>query len=245
VNFATDQVWRSEPIIRRYLNDVRGGIPLAAEQLRLLTHVVGASGRAVHRFLDLGCGDGVLGGALIDEWPDAQGVFLDFAEPMLEAARVKLDNPPGRHAFRLVDYAKVDWTRHLEGLGSFDAVVSGFSIHHREDARKRELYAEVFEMLEPGGIFLNLEHVASASSWGEQVHDEFFVDSLVDFHERTGTGAVRLNIEREYYQRGDKAANRLAPVELQCQWLREIGYVDVDCFFKVFELALFGGMRPS
>jgi hypothetical protein len=35
----------------------------------------------------------------------------------------------------------------------------------------------------------------------------------------------------------------LAPVDLQCAWLRLIGFQDVDCFFKVFELALFGGRK--
>jgi tRNA (cmo5U34)-methyltransferase len=34
-----------------------------------------------------------------------------------------------------------------------------------------------------------------------------------------------------------------APVERQCEWLRDVGYADVDCFFKVFELAVFGGRR--
>lgn len=48
----------------------------------------------------------------------------------------------------------------------------------------------------------------------------------------------------KYYYRPDKAANILTPVEDQCAWLREIGYVDVDCYLKAFELAVFGGRRP-
>jgi hypothetical protein len=28
-------------------------------------------------------------------------------------------------------------------------------------------------------------------------------------------------------------------------WLRECGFVDVDCFWKYFELALFGGFRAD
>ena len=35
----------------------------------------------------------------------------------------------------------------------------------------------------------------------------------------------------------------IAPVEIQCEWLREIGFADVDFFFKVFELTLFGGRK--
>jgi hypothetical protein len=33
-------------------------------------------------------------------------------------------------------------------------------------------------------------------------------------------------------------------VDRQCQWLEAIGFVDVDCFFKLFELASFGGRKP-
>ena len=48
-----------------------------------------------------------------------------------------------------------------------------------------------------------------------------------------------------YTNRPDKAANILAPVEMQCDWLREIGYEEVDCYFRVYELAVFGGRKPK
>ena len=44
---------------------------------------------------------------------------------------------------------------------------------------------------------------------------------------------------------GGQEGNILAPVELQCEWLRRIGFEDVDCYFKIFELAVFGGRRPQ
>ena len=54
---------------------------------------------------------------------------------------------------------------------------------------------------------------------------------------------TRDQVRAEYRTRPDRLANILAPVDLQMHWLRELGFVDVDCFWKYFELALFGGFR--
>ena len=38
-------------------------------------------------------------------------------------------------------------------------------------------------------------------------------------------------------------SNQLLDLEAQVAWLREIGFRQVDCFWKWRELALFGGVR--
>ena len=67
------------------------------------------------------------------------------------------------------------------------------------------------------------------------------------YQRRTGKGEdVKLEDVRRSYvgmERLDRPANILAPVEDQCRWLREIGFRDVDCFWKYFELAIFGGVK--
>jgi tRNA (cmo5U34)-methyltransferase len=242
---GSDEVWREGPVVRRYLDGIRGGIPLAAEQIDMVLRLVRSARPAMRRFLDLGCGDGVLGEALLDAHPHSSGVFLDFSELMIEAARRKIEGAGrSRNAFVLADYGDRRWKELPELATSFDVVVSGFSIHHQVDERKRELYAEILELLEPGGLFLNLEHVASRSPWGEALFDEYFIDAIFSYHTRMGAGKSRQEVADAYVHRADKAANILAPVEDQCAWLRELGYEEVDCYFKTFELALFGGRRP-
>lgn len=241
----TDQVWRRADLATEYLEGVRGGIPLAEEQIRILIRVLRAALPDLQSFLDLGCGDGVLGHAVLDAFPRARGVFLDFSEPMLAQAQARL--APYGLRVRLIhqDYGLADWQAGLEEEGQLDAVLSGFSIHHQANTRKRELYAEIFERLSPGGAFLNLEHVASASLWGQQLFDEHFIDALYAFHLRRGGGERRERMADRYYRRDDKTANILESVETQCGWLRDIGFERVDCFFKVFEIALFGGVKPG
>jgi SAM-dependent methyltransferase len=100
-------------------------------------------------------------------------------------------------------------------------VISSFAIHHVPHPRKRILYQEIFELLRPGGIFCNLEHVASPT---DRLHREF----VRRFHERP---------EQE------DLANKLLDLEQQLAWLLEIGFVDVDCHWKWRELALFAGIK--
>jgi hypothetical protein len=99
--------------------------------------------------------------------------------------------------------------------------------------------------LKPGGLFLNLEHVAPTSAWAQQAFDDLFIDSLWSFHQKRGETISREEVADAWYHRPDKTVNILAPLEVQCAWLREIGFVDADCFFKLFQLALFGGRKPE
>lgn len=234
-----DEVWKQSSLAQTYLAGVRGAIPLAQEQIDVMLRMIEACNRPVQRVLDLGCGDGVLSGAILDRFPTANVVLADFSEPMLNAARSRFGDCGGSVHFANADYGVSSWVESVERFGPFDAVVSGFSIHHQPDVRKREVYAEIYALLDRGGIFLNVEHVSSASDWVTAINDELFVDCLHRFHSDKG----REEVAAAYYHRPDKAANILAPVELQCRWLSEIGYSDVDCYLKVFELAVFGGRK--
>jgi SAM-dependent methyltransferase len=236
----SDAVWKSSVLAATFLEGVRAAIPLAQEQMDVMLRLVAASGEPMHRFLDLGCGDGVLPAALLGRFPDAQATLVDFSAPMLDAARQRFAEVQEALKFVTADYGFASWTRAVEDQAPYDAVVSGYSIHHQPDSRKREIYREILGLLRPGGIFVNIEHVSSPSPWLASANAELFIDSLHRHH----PGQNRDEVAQIYYDRPDKEANILAPVEAQCQWLREIGFADVDCYLKIFELAVFGGRRP-
>jgi tRNA (cmo5U34)-methyltransferase len=236
--------WETGELAKTFLEGVRGAIPGAGFQLEVLNKIVSMWSPVPSRILDLGCGDGILGRMLLDAHASARVIFADFSEPMLEACR-KLIGSNQRATLVKADFSTPAWLNGLDAERPFDVVVSGFAIHHQADDRKRELYAEIYGLLREGGIFLNLEHVSSASPSGSALFDSYFVDGLERFHEKAGSGRTRREIEQTFYERPDKKENILAPVERQCQWLRDMGFQDVDCFFKVFELALFGGRKAS
>lgn len=234
--------WQTEELTRFFLEGVRGAIPGADLQFSVLTKIARSWVPAPKRILDLGCGDGLLGRTLMDLYPSAEIVFADFSDPMLSAAKEKLNGNPHAAVIQC-DFSSSAWLDHPDLTPSFDITVSGFAIHHQPDRRKKKLYAEIYDALSEGGIFLNLEHVLSASQGISRIFDDYFVDSLHAFHQKADSSKSREEIAQTYYDRPDKVENLLAPVDRQCQWLREIGFQDVDCFFKIFELALFGGRK--
>ena len=234
--------WQTTDLSSTFLDGVRGAIPAAELQVEVMLKIISAWCPSPTSVLDLGCGDGILGRAVLERFFLRSVVFLDFSVPMLKAARTKVQTGASTE-FIKGDFSSPDWLTALRGHATFDVVVSGFSIHHQPDERKRELYAEIYDVLRHGGVFLNVEHVSSATQAISAVFDDFFVDRLHAFHTSSGSGLSRAQISETYYGRPDKAENRLAPVDIQCQWLREIGFEDVDCFFKLFELAMFGGRK--
>ena len=171
----------------------------------------------VGRVLDLGTGDGRLLELVLTARPGATGLGLDLNPVMLARARERFAGQDG------VEIRGHDLDDLLPAPGPWDVVVSSFAIHHRADARKRSLYEECFAQLRPGGAFLNLEHVASPT---EALHLEFLAALGIDPVD-------------------DDPSNLLAPVELQLDWMRAVGFADVDCHWKWRELALLAGSRPG
>ena len=197
-----------------YLRE-RDAIPHRVEGLEVMLELLPAR---VERVLDLGTGDGDTLALVLAAHVGADGVGLDFQEEMLRRARERFDGDErvtiGRH----------DLDQPLpEDLGTFDVVVSSFAIHHLVPDRQRALYGEVLDRLRPGGLFANVEHVASRS---DRLHIAFLA-------------ALGRTPEQ------DDPSNKLVPVPSHLQWLDDLGFQDVECYWKWRELALVAGHRPE
>ena len=240
---TTDAVWKSESVVASYL-ERKLSRPHLREQIDVMVKVIKGLGHTFRSFMDLGCGDGILAAVILEEFPDSEGVLVDLSPPMLKAAEKELAGLAGRIHLVEADYGQATWVKSIQQYAPLDLVVSGYSIHHQPDSSKRRLYGEIFEILRPGGMFVNLEHVASPTERLSQLWDRIRVDSLYELAVQRKLNKTRAAVEKEYFERPDREANIFCSVETQCDWLREIGYVDVDCFFKYFELAVFGGCRP-
>lgn len=235
-----DVVWQRPSVVATY-RLARRGIPFADVHFDIVRRVIQAHGLDVRRVLDLGSGDGMATSALVDRYPVEHAVLVDFSEPMLQEARRNFDGSDLAVDFVWGDLLGSQWRASVETGGPFDLVISRFAIHHLPDGRKKSLYREILDLLRPGGLFIHIEHVRSLSP----VYERAFYRSVADgiYRAESGNRSVE-EIEAVYMHPDERAVNILAPVDDQLSWLREAGFIDVDCLFKAFELAVFAGRRP-
>lgn len=204
--------WSSTEVVDRYLDRRDRLAPRRAGE-KALVSLLSAGPSSL---LDLGCGDGRLAKLALDACPTLDRVVaVDSSPPMLERARREFAGD-SRVTVRSWDLA-----RSIAPLGHHDAIVSGFAIHHLEDDRKQRLLLEVADQLQPGGLFANLEVVASATP---ELHAEF-----LDLIGRTE----------------DDPEDRLAPVGLQLDWMRDAGLTRVGCIWQWRGFALLVGYGSS
>jgi tRNA (cmo5U34)-methyltransferase len=200
--------WSDPEQVKWYLDRIDRLPPRLAGE-RVLAELLPATPETV---LDLGCGDGRLTALVLDARATVRRVVaVDVSDPMLKRAQARFTGD------RRVTVRHWDLADSIEPLGTFDVIVSGFAIHHLEDGRKQDLFSEVARQLRPGGLFANLEVVASATP---ELHAEFLA--------AIGRSA-------------DDPADRLVGVEEQAGWMGEAGLEHVDCVWRWRGFALLVG----
>ena len=236
-----DVIWQDAAVAANY-GASRSAIPFVDVHFEIMHRLLNEAGIKVRNLLDLGAGDGLATAEVMRHQPVEQATLTDFSEPFLVAARERFAEGDLDTAFITGDFRESDWHPAVNARGPFDLVVSRFAIHHIPDEMKKSLYGKVLEWLRPGGMFVQIEHTASASSLYNAAYDRMMVEYLIAAR---GDDANFDDVYASYRERADGGANILAPVWDQVEWLRELGFVDVDCAFKCFELAVFAGRKPE
>jgi tRNA (cmo5U34)-methyltransferase len=156
---------------------------------------------------------------------------VDIAENMIEVARHKLS------AFSDITYEVADLSRYAFGE-TFDVALSSLALHHLEtDHDKREFYGKVFAALNPGGAFYNADNVSGQNetiTWNYLAHWKQFMRKTVSEEEIEGK-----------WMKTHKDEDRPAKLINQLDWLREIGFEDVDVIWKYYNFSVYGGIRAN
>lgn len=108
--------------------------------------------------LELGPGPGFLAEQLLDRCSISSYYLFDFSPFMFELSRSRLGRFEGKTVFLKGDFKKKNWPRPLPR--NFDLVVSLQCVHElRHAERIPRLYAQIYRLLAPGGLFLMCDHV--------------------------------------------------------------------------------------
>jgi tRNA (cmo5U34)-methyltransferase len=182
------------------------------------------------RVLDLGAGTGLLSSLVLAHCPSAAITLADISTEMLEQAKTRLSPAGGRCTFLAMDYqAELP-------SGNFDAIVSALSIHHLDATAKRSLFDKIFQHLSPGGIFVNADQVVGETP---------AIDSR---YCATWVGAVResgIDPAAMWAAFERTKLDRMSPLSPQLDWLREIGFTEVSCWFQHYSFVVFSGKKRT
>jgi len=181
------------------------------------------------KILDLGAGTGLLTLHIRSWYPEAQIHLIDFSESMIELAKKRLANDKN------VTYEVADYVAAPLGEG-YDAVVSALSIHHLEHDAKKTLFKKILASLRPGGAFVNAEQVAGPTPLLDKVYKDLWLQQVRE------AGATPQQIADSLYRQQD---DRCASCEDQMEWMRDAGFIDVDCWFKDNRFAVIAGTKPE
>jgi tRNA (cmo5U34)-methyltransferase len=237
---GTEPEW-SEADSRLYRELAAIAVPGRAEQIAALLALAPFAADAPFRIVELGCGEGRLGLALLSFFPQARYLGLDGSHSMRQETGGHLRRFGERAEIAAFDLAAIDWLDRVRGA---DLAVSSLVVHHLSGDAKRALFNALHERLSPRGALLLADLVEPArpearalfaGSWDAAVADTAAAAADGDELRR------RFAPERWNYYRYPDPADRPSPLFEQLLWLREAGFRAVDCFWMRAGHAIYGG----
>jgi tRNA (cmo5U34)-methyltransferase len=234
----------SEAESQTFLDLGRYFVPEREQQIAAFVDLIPAHERPF-TILELCCGEGLLAGALLEHFPTCTVYGFDGSPTMLDHARRHLAQYSDRFRPQLFDLAASSWRTQQHPV---HAVVSSLTIHHLDGAEKQQLFRDMAQLLEPGGVLLIADVIAPASHVGVELAAKAW-DAAVRRRalEIDGSLDALAYFEREQWNMyrypdvdGIDKPSRLLD---QLKWLEQAGFAEVDVFWMQAGHALFGGRK--
>jgi len=201
-----------------------------------MSHFLSSS--ANRNLLDLGCGDGILTEELLQVDRSLSVTLLDGSDDMLAKARQRLKK------FGDFRYVRASFQELLEKdilAARYTFAVSSMAIHHLTLGEKILLFKKIHTLLEDGGYFVNIDVVLPPSAALDEWYMELWQQWMDDKKSSLGMeGEPSETIIKRYKDLGE---NKPDTLESQLTALKEIGFSEVDCFYKYGIFAVYGGKR--
>ena len=230
--------WQAPEMVPAEVPDMALEHAERACELRVLRRMLPLPPDRPSHFVDLGSGPGTIAGWVLTSFPRSSAVCVDFAAGRMAVGERYLAPFASRYRFVHGDLNDLHWEGALDA--AFDAVVSAYAIHHVSDERKRALYREIYEHLAPGGAFMHLEVIRPPNAPLRGLYWAKDGETPASAWERR----ERLAAREPEPMPPQPSEHAVPTLEDHLAWLCDAGYVSVDCYWKTYALALFGGYRP-
>ncbi|MBN1384196.1 MAG: class I SAM-dependent methyltransferase [Elusimicrobia bacterium] len=181
------------------------------------------------KVIDLGCGTGTVSKKVKEKYPSSRIHCIDIAKNMIEIAKHKLSNYPDI-TYENADLSKYSFTN------SYDVVLSSLTLHHLvTDDDKINFYTKIYHALNSNGIFYNADNVIGSNEpiqENNMIHWKEFMQKTVSVEE----------IEKKWIRKYNEE-DRPAKLINQLNWLKDIGFVNIDVIWKYYNFAVYGGLK--
>lgn len=148
--------WSSREYIQHWARRQDRSEDERRDQFQMLADAIPFDKDAAIRILDIGAGYGALTQFLLQQFPRATALCHDGSEEMVKLGCQRMAKWKGRFDYVISDFSKPGWSGAIDG--QFDAIVSSIAIHNVRTPRIiKNIYKESFQLVKPGGCFLNLD----------------------------------------------------------------------------------------
>ncbi|MEP6519204.1 methyltransferase domain-containing protein [Microcoleus vaginatus] len=217
---------------------IRRLLPKYDEMLNVLA---GCIANTNDRILELGCGTGELTLKVLQRYPSAEIVAVDYSPRMLDFARAKIESAGYAARWTGIEMDFGEWANNpnFSGLGDkFNACISSLAIHHLEDEMKLKLFQGIRENLNPGGCFWNADPLLAESSEMKDIYQAAREDWARNQGETLAQ--IRANVGKSVSY-GYSNPDRLATLSAHLEMLVKAGFETVAVPWKYYGMAVFGG----
>lgn len=211
----------------------------------LLDHIPAAADEEFTA-VEIGCGAGWLSEAILERFPNARVIALDGSPAMLRHAGERLAPFGSRVELRLARLEARDW---LTGLGRpVRCFLSSLTLHHLDGPGKRQLFADLYAALEPGGALCLADLVEPASIWSRRHMADAWTEAVrqrsLDLTGETRTFDFFIEQRWNTYDFPDPEMDIPSPLVDQVRWLADVGYGDIDVPWAVAGHTVVVAYRP-
>jgi SAM-dependent methyltransferase len=149
--------------LRRWDEQQASLLPNRERRFHVILDVLEASVGRSPRVLDLGSGPGSLSLRILQRFPRARCVAVDYDPVVLRIGQGALGSYGGRLTWVDAKMGAPGWKDALPP-GRFDAAVSTTALHWLTPSSLRQVYRDLAGLLRPRGVFLNGDRLA----WGSE-----------------------------------------------------------------------------